>query len=154
MKTFPLFLAVVLHTTLVSGAALAAESGLKVLDQAAAPRVADRKPQDASEHFTADVGEVVAFVNLANPGAPTEVHQRWTHDGKVRFDARLNVGTTKTGWRTWSRHRMSPKGGKDVGAWTVETVAADGSVLGTLNFDVAASTAAVTPAPKPIARAD
>jgi hypothetical protein len=141
---------VALHTVLVSSAALAAEpaaavapaTSLTLVDQSAARSIADRKAVDAAVRFPADVREVVAFVNIANPGAPTHVQQRWSHAGKTRFEAKLNVGRAP-GWRTWSRHRI---GRGDAGPWTVTTVAADGTVLGTLSFEVEPAPAAVSTA--------
>ena len=139
---FALTALVALHTALVSATALAAEPGLKLVDQSTARSIADRKPVEPAVRFPADVGEVVAFVNIANTGAPTQVQQRWTHGDKTRFEAKLNVGRAP-GWRTWSRHRI---GRGDAGAWTVTTVAADGTVLGTLSFEVEPAPATVSTA--------
>jgi hypothetical protein len=111
---------------------------LTVLEGAAARSIAERRPEGPAERFPADVGQVVAFVHVRNDGPQTQVRQRWTHDGKVRYTALLTVGTSK-GWRTWSRHRM---GAKDAGAWTVETLSPDGTVLATTRFEVEAPVAA------------
>ena len=132
MKTALLTVPALLLT--LTSAARAAEPGLRLVESAAARGIADHRPEGAAERFPADVGQVWAFVNVANTAGPTEIHQRWEHGGKVRFDAKLAVGKA-AGWRTWSRHRIGPK---DAGPWTVTTVAADGSVLGTLAFEVEA----------------
>lgn len=115
---------------------------LKLLDQTAARGIESREPVEPAVRFPADVGEVVALVNIANSGAPTQIQQRWTLGGKVRFLAKLNIGKA-VGWRTWSRHRM---GSKDAGTWTVETLSPEGVVLGTLTFDVDSSGTSVSKA--------
>ena len=122
----------VLLLTLTSAAQAAEPAGLRLVESSAARGIADRRPEGAAERFPADVGQVWAFVNIANTAEPTEIHQRWEHGGKVRFDAKLSVGKA-AGWRTWSRHRI---GAKDAGTWTVTTVGPDGTVLGTLAFEI------------------
>lgn len=120
---------------LSAASAAAAEPGLSLVEQAAARSVVERRPVAPAEQFPADVGTVFAFVNLANPGATTQVKQRWTHAGRVRYEATLTVGKAP-GWRTWSRHRMVAA---DAGDWTVDTLGPDGAVLGTLRFQVEAA---------------
>lgn len=115
-----------------------AEAALRVNQTAAARAIAERRPEGAAERFAADVGQVVAFVDLRNDGPQTTVEQRWTHDGKVRFTARLTVGTSKS-WRTWSRRRI---GTKDAGTWTVTTHAPDGTELASTRFEIDAPVAA------------
>jgi len=94
--------------------------------------VADREPVSPSDQFK--VGEKVwAWVSLENLADESQVEMIWKKDGKPVFSASLSVGRSRE-WRTWSRRTMRAD---DVGAWTVEVVAPDGSVLEQLAFTVA-----------------
>lgn len=92
------------------------------------------------------VGEALAFAPgdtvhalavVENPAAKSAVEMFWKRDGEVRSRVKLDVGRGK-GWRTWSRHRI---GTRDLGAWTVEIRAEDGTLLEELAFEVVPSAA-------------
>ncbi len=76
---------------------------------------------------------VHALAVVKNPGAKAPIEMVWIRDGVVRSRVNLSVGTTK-GWRTWSKHTLR---GGDVGAWTVEVRAEDGTLLEATHFEVA-----------------
>jgi hypothetical protein len=90
------------------------------------------------EALAFEPGDVVhALAVVKNPGARAPIEMVWKRDGAVRSRVSLEVGTAK-GWRTWSRHTLR-KG--DIGAWTVEVRAEDGSLLETASFEVTRSIA-------------
>ncbi len=96
------------------------------------------KRQAVGEADVYEPGDTVnALVVMHNEGPEVPVEMVWKRDGAVKSRVRLDVGTGK-GWRTWSRHTV---GARDVGAWTVEVRAEDGSLLDTLSFEVARSIA-------------
>ena len=106
---------------------------LEIVDSALATTVEDRVPLGVATTFTDDVGYIWAWTKVKNRVALTHITHVWKRDGKVRARVGLRVGKSP-GWRTWSKKRISAK---DVGAWEVEVLADDGTLLDTLTFDIA-----------------
>lgn len=93
----------------------------------AAYGIENRQPTDVSDTFAA--GDRVWVWTLVKGGVPgSNVTHVWTRDGKVALRRVLRVGDRR--WATNSRHRC------EAGAWTVEVLASDGTVLAEVNFSV------------------
>ena len=113
----------------------ASASSLNLVELVVARNVTDREPEGAAERFPADAGTLWAFARISNAATPTPVSMVWKREGKERARLTVTVGKSRR-WRTWTRKRVLPR---DAGHWTVELVAADGRVLGTTSFELAAS---------------
>lgn len=107
-------------------------SALAVVDSAVATGVVKRVPQGADDTFEANVGTLWGYIKVKNTEAPSQVTMVWKREGKVRTKIDVSVGVSP-GWRTWSRQQIRPR---DAGRWTVETFAADGTLLDSMAFDV------------------
>jgi|GEM_PF-6923042 len=102
---------------------------------AIAPSIVERSPVAAAGEFDASVGALYAWVQVKNLGAETTISMVWKKDGKTRLTVELPVGHSSA-WKTWSKKGISVK---DAGAWTVEVLDADGTLVETLAFNVRGS---------------
>ncbi len=108
------------------------DADLAVLESALSTGVSDRVPTGVASSFGTDTDRVWAWVKVRNRQAPTTITMIWRKGETVRSRVTLDVGTSGR-WRTWSRRRV---GTRDIGAWSVEILDADGTLLDTLSFEV------------------
>ncbi len=88
--------------------------------------VENKESVGAASEFT---GPIKIWVWSRITGAAgTSVTHVWKLNGQKNWQAKLKVGSKK--WTTSSRRQVK------AGSWTVEVVAADGSVLGSTDFTV------------------
>jgi hypothetical protein len=93
-------------------------SGKELVDEAATFKVGDK---------------VYALFLVTNPGGAEPAKVIWKHDGKVKGELEVTIGTSKTGWKTYGQHKL---GRKAVGAWTCELATEDGTAIATASFTV------------------
>ena len=106
---------------------------LEIVDGVIATGVSKRVPQGVDVAFEPEVGTLWAWTKVRNTVAATHITHLWKRDGEIKSRVQLNVGKS-SGWRTWSRKRI---GARDVGEWTVEVIADDGTLIDELAFTVA-----------------
>lgn len=113
-----------------------AQSNVQLIDSAFALGIKGRDPSHTQATFDADVGQVWAWIRVANPSAqPTHVTLVWRHGQTERARVQLEVGAHAKGWRTWSSKRIMAH---EVGAWSVDVLDAHGEHVKTLSFTVQA----------------
>ena len=112
-------------------AATASAQGIEVTGIAVCKSVQDRACQEPVEKVTADTPSLYCLITLKAEKAATLKH-RWSVDGKVKFEIDLPVKFASPLYRQWSQKNLH--GVK--GAWTVEIVAEDGTVLKSTTFTV------------------
>lgn len=93
----------------------------------AAKGVEKREPVEPGSSFEA--GTTVWAWSLVSGAAGTTVKHVWKKDGAELWHANLKIGSKK--WTTYSRRTI-----KTAGAYSVEVVGEDGTVLGTTEFTV------------------
>lgn len=95
--------------------------------------VVDHEPNGANTTFDNEVGNVSCFSKIVNGGSEGYDHVRhvWYYGDDVMADIKLRVGATS--WRTHSTKTIMKQW---KGAWKVDIVAPDETVLETLNFTV------------------
>jgi hypothetical protein len=79
----------------------APENTFQLTELVLARRVADRKPLETGQTFTADGGRIYAFLNLFNKGEQRQLKVVWRRGEKVFHQAALRVGRGPS-WRTWA----------------------------------------------------
>jgi hypothetical protein len=92
----------------------------------AAKAVEEREPSEVSETFA--VGDTVFVWSRIDNGAGTTIRHVWKRDGNQVWERSMEIGSHS--WRTWSRSGVS------AGAYTVEVVGEDDTVLGQVAFTV------------------
>jgi len=92
----------------------------------AAKGVEKREPVEEGTTFAS--GDTVYAWTRVTGAAGTKVTHVWKKDGKEVWKAYLKIGSKR--WTTQSRRKVKP------GAWTVDVVTADGTVLGSVAFTV------------------
>jgi hypothetical protein len=91
-------------------------------------RVTDRKPDGVGDTFR-DGTEVFCFMKVSNPGPTRLLRHEWFYGGARKSSIEQKVkGPT---WRTWSSRPVF-----GVGAWRVDVVDEEGTVLKSLPFTV------------------
>jgi hypothetical protein len=101
--------------------------------------VEDRSPVGAAEEFASDVGGVCCFTRIIGAEDATTIYHVWIYDNKEMAKVALSVNSDA--WRTWSTKRVIESW---VGDWRVEVQTADGTVLKSAGFAVAAATGSAT----------
>ncbi len=105
------------------------DAGLKVEDFEFCSGIENMEPVGGTSQFFNSIEQVYCFTRITGATDTTSVHHVWYLGDEKKADVELAV---KSGsWRTWSSKRMM-KGW--TGAWRVEVVAPDGSVLGMKEF--------------------
>jgi len=104
----------------------AAAAGAAAAEIKAAKGVDKREPVDEGTSFAA--GDTVFAWTRVTGANGTKVTHVWKKDGKQAWKATLRIGSNR--WTTNSRRKVT------AGAYTVEVVAADGTVLGSVDFTV------------------
>ena len=90
-----------------------------------------RLPVGADSTFNADVGQLWFFTRITGATEDITVEHVWYHGDEER--ARVPIAVRGSNWRTWSSKNIVPEW---TGAWRVEVVGPDGSVLTTVRFTV------------------
>jgi hypothetical protein len=93
----------------------------------AAKGVDKREPVEPGSSFEA--GTTVWAWSLVSGAEGTTVKHVWKKDGTEVWQANLKIGSKK--WTTYSRRTL-----KKAGAYSVDVVGEDGTVLGTVDFTV------------------
>jgi hypothetical protein len=101
--------------------------------------VRGRAPESLADTFAPDVGQVWAWVRVANDApVATSVTLVWRHGEGEQARVPLAVGPRAPGWRTWSSKHIAPH---QTGPWAVDVLDAQGHLLHTLRFTIAAPSA-------------
>ena len=105
--------------------------GLAVQQAAICTGVVDRTPAGAAEVFEAGVGKLWCFTRIVGIPADTTITHVWYKGDQKVHEQQLTIHAPA--WRTWSNKTIPPEW---KGAWHVDVVGADGSVLTTLRFNI------------------
>ena len=97
--------------------------------------VQEREPIDSGDSFPPGVGRLYCFTRVNGAAEPTHVTHVWFHDDKEVHRMELNVGGPS--WRTWTYKTIPPEW---TGAWRVDIEDADGVIIYSLPFTIAAET--------------
>lgn len=111
--------------------ALVMAASLELRDAAVAKAVEDRAPVGTSSNFDSSVGRLYAFTRIVGADGDTKIYHKWYHGDVLVADVPLTVRSGD--WRTWSSKNVVPDW---TGDWRVVVVSEDGSVLGTVKFNV------------------
>jgi hypothetical protein len=121
-------LTVFLATFCCVGAAFAE---VAVEEAVACTSVLDRAPAGTASEFSPDVGKIYVYTRIVGMSGTGAVTHRWIFGGETVAEVTLEVKGSP--WRTWSSKNIVPH---QTGAWKVEVVGEDGTVLKTLEFTV------------------
>ncbi|MFW6078567.1 MAG: DUF2914 domain-containing protein [Gemmatimonadota bacterium] len=110
-----------------------AQDEMQVTTAVVATDIEDREPIGVSETFPADIGELYFFTVFEGDFPETEVEHVWLYEDEEM--ARVPLTVTGPRWRTWSSKRLVTSW---TGAWTVQVVDSDGTVLESVDFTVEA----------------
>jgi len=108
--------------------------GLRIKRFVTAPKVEDREPVAPSSVFAARDQAVYAFVDVSNTSEEQKslsVHFLGPN-GQVSGGIELHIPAAVPRWRTWAYTKHA----NDPGLWHVEIRSVDGTLLGTLPFEV------------------
>ncbi len=103
--------------------------------------VQERKPIDIGDSFPPDVGRLYCFTRVNGAAESTHVTHIWFHNDREVHRMELNVGGPA--WRTWSYKTIPPEW---TGDWRVDVEDADGVIIYSLPFKIAADTPGDEPA--------
>lgn len=110
-----------------------AQDAIQVTQAVVATAVEDREPIGVSETFPADIEQLYFFTVLEGDFPETQIEHVWLYEGEEM--ARVPLSVTGPRWRTWSSKRLVTSW---TGAWTVQVVDSDGTVLESVDFTVEA----------------
>ena len=107
-----------------------AAAPVTVLRSSVCAAIMDREPfpATASKDFKSEVGLLYFWNDLAVDGSTVSVRHRWSVDGAISLEVRLQARPPRT--RTWSSARIR------AGSWKVEVLSESGSVLKAERFKV------------------
>ena len=111
--------------------ALVWAASLEVRDAAISTAVEDRVPTGISTSFDASVGKLYAFTRIVGADGDTRIYHKWYHGDVLMADVPLTIRSGD--WRTWSSKTVLPDW---TGDWRVVVVSEDGSILGSVKFNV------------------
>ncbi|MCU0613356.1 MAG: DUF2914 domain-containing protein [Candidatus Eisenbacteria bacterium] len=106
-------------------------SGPRVEQAVVCTGVVDRTPHGAGDTFDADVGRLYCFTKLIGIQNETTISHVW-YRGEQKVHAQP-LAVRAPAWRTWSNKGI-PSNGQ--GAWHVDVVTAEGTVLTTAAFTI------------------
>ena len=106
-------------------------TGLAVAEAAVATGVVEREPQGAAETFAPSVGQLYCWTNVTGAAEGTKIEHVWYHGDQEA--ARIAVTVNGPTWRTWTRKTIPAEW---TGAWRVDVVGPDGTVLKSVSFTV------------------
>ncbi len=104
---------------------------LEVTAAAIAKDVVDREPVDAGTSFPVAVGKLYCFTKITGAQSPTQITHVWYFDGTER--ARVDLAVNSISWRTKSSKIIQAH---ELGAWRVDVLDSEGTVLKSLEFEV------------------
>lgn len=93
--------------------------------------VADRQPVNEGTSFSADVGRLYCFTKIVGAETPVQVFHVWYYGDVERARVALNVKGSS--WRTYSSKIIQAH---EIGAWKVDILGPDGTVLQTVSFEI------------------
>lgn len=93
--------------------------------------VQDRAPAGIDTAFASTVEVVYCFTKVSGAADTTAVTHVWYHGD--REAARVELAVKGSAWRTWSSKKIAPEW---QGAWRVDALSADGTVLKSASFSV------------------
>lgn len=93
--------------------------------------VVDREPVDAGVSFAASVGTLYCFTKITGAQEATQITHVWYFGGEER--ARVDLDVNSATWRTWSSKIIQTH---EVGAWRVDVLDPEGTVLKELQFEI------------------
>lgn len=94
-------------------------------------KIEERAPVDVDSTFTADVGQLCCFTKITGAENPTTIKHVWYFGDTERANVELSVGSIS--WRTHSSKVIMVH---EVGAWRVEILDSEGTVLKTIRFEI------------------
>ena len=108
-------------------------SDMSIVEMAVTTKIVRGKPIDSVHRISsASVKELYCFTHIRRAEInDTTIRHVWFHDGNVAGDIRLPVKGES--WRTFSKR---PVDGTAKGAWRVEVMAPDGSVIKSVEFRI------------------
>lgn len=106
-------------------------AAVEVVEGVIATQVAERAPVDVAETFAPEVGRLYCFTRIAGAAADSQITHVWLKDGQEM--ARVELTVRSNDWRTWSSKAIMPEW---TGAWQVDVLAGDGTLLKSLPFTV------------------
>jgi len=127
------FVPVVIFMFIISAGLVHAESGLQVDQITFATSIEDRQPIGPGTSFPADVERVFCFTAINGAEGETSVSHVWYFNDTEM--ARVPLSIRAASWRTWSSKRIMPYW---IGQWRVDVESADGEVLTSKEFTIAA----------------
>jgi hypothetical protein len=104
---------------------------VEVVEGVIATQVTERSPVGAAESFSSDVGRLYCFTRIAGAAVDSQVTHVWLKDGQEK--ARVPLTVRSNDYRTWSSKAIMPEW---TGAWQVDVLAEDGTLLKSLPFTV------------------
>lgn len=105
----------------------------EVADAVVATGVVEREPVGAGTEFPASVGTLYFYTVFTGDFEESRVTHVWLFEGKEM--ARIPVTVRGPRWRTWTSKTILPEW---TGRWTVHVEGADGTVVRSVEFQVAA----------------
>ncbi|MFC1628638.1 DUF2914 domain-containing protein [Gemmatimonadota bacterium] len=94
-------------------------------------QVEERAPVDADTMFSASVGELFCFTKTTGAAEETTISHVW-YWGEIER-ARLELPVRSISWRTYTTKRIQEH---EVGAWRVDILDAQGTILKTVRFSI------------------
>lgn len=113
--------------------AAVADSDITVVKATACRAVAERKPVESTDTFTTGDERAYVWCQVTN-GAGTELRHVYYHEGAHVVTVPLPIRSDD--YRTWSYKTLWPGA---VGAWRVDMVTGEDTVLATVEFTVTAA---------------
>ncbi len=93
--------------------------------------IADREPVGVTNTFSADTEKAYCFLEARDIIAPTEVNFVWYYQEEEVARVTLALGQSAR-WRTYSSKNIA----NFIGAWKVEVVDINGTILDSVDFTV------------------
>jgi hypothetical protein len=104
---------------------------LAVAEAVVTSNVVDRLPADTLTMVAADAGTVYCWTRITGAAGEVEISHVWYRGDKEL--ARIPLRVAASNWRTWSSKKFIKEW---TGAWRVEIVGPDGTVLETVSFTI------------------
>ena len=106
-------------------------AGMEVANSAICEKIINREIVNEGRSFSASVGKLYCFSEIANIDSYTEVVHAWYYGNTER--ARVTLNVNPPAWRTYSSKVIQAH---EIGSWRVEILDAAGNLLNTVNFEV------------------
>ena len=106
-------------------------AGMEVANSAICEKIINREIVNEGRSFSASVGKLYCFSEIANIDSYTEVVHAWYYGNTER--ARVTLNVNPPAWRTYSSKVIQAH---EIGSWRVEILDAAGNLLNTVHFEV------------------